>query len=134
MRILAVALFALLVGCRSLPAPVVLTETRQGEPVTMAPVPETASRRDVPVGVAPRDVVAKIETKTGAKVWVVRKGPLKEPVMYQNAQAQAEGLTVTQPKDPWWKWPLFIGTAFAVAFVVYFFGRIKELLFFWRKK
>lgn len=133
--LMVLALLALisLTGCAGVKPPVVLTETRQGEAVVMAPVPETGSRRDVPVGVAPRDVVAKVETKSGAKVWLVKKGPLKEPVMYQNVQAQAEGLTVSQPKDPWWKWPV-VGLVFiAVMAGIIFFDALKRVFFFWRR-
>lgn len=123
----------LLTACGTISPPIVLTETKQGEPVTMTTVEETADRKDVPADVAPREVVAKIETKTGAKVWVVKKSVFKSPVVYQNAQAKKEGLTVEQPKDPWWKWPLTVLILIAVIAIVALFDRIKGMLFFWKK-
>lgn len=128
-----IVLCLLLAACKSIPVPVVLTETKQGEPVTMTAVQETADRQDIPADVAPREVVAKVETKTGAKVWVVKKSAFKPPVVYQNAQAKKEGIAIAQPKDPWWKWPLIAFILIAVIAAVVLLDRIKGFLFFWKR-
>ena len=93
---------------------------------------ETGSRKATPVEVAPRNVVAEVKTKTGAKVIIVKK-PFKEPVMYLNEQAKAEGLTVVQPKDPWWKWPGMIGLAVGIALAIFFLDKLKGILLFWTR-
>lgn len=116
-----------LIGCKSI-VPTVLTETKQGEPVTMTKVQETASRTDIPADVAPRQVVAKVETKSGAKVWVVKKSPFKSPVVYQNQQAKDEGLTVAQPRDPWWKYPAIVAGILAILALLYFWRTITGWL------
>lgn len=122
-----------LFSCSARPPLSVLTETKQGEALTMTPIQETASRRDIPADVAPREVIAKVETKSGAKVYVVKKSPFKPAVVYQNEQAKTEGITIAQPKDPWWKWPLMIGGILAAALAAFFLRQIKDVLFFWRR-
>jgi len=126
-------------GCRIPTIPVVETETRQGEVITKSPIQETASRADTPAGVAQRHVVSKVETKSGAKAWVVDEHPLNpfnKPDVYQNPKAKEEGLTPVQPKDPWWKWvliPISVVMIIVVLIVFgYLFGLIKSLAF-WRK-
>lgn len=114
----------LLTSCWSHPAPVLLTETRGGEVITTVPIAEVSARSDVPVGIAPRYVVAKIETKTGAKVYLVKK-PFKAAVAYQNAEAKKEGLTITQPKNPWWKWPAILGGIILLMAVFWMIGILK---------
>jgi hypothetical protein len=132
-KLLLLLSIAFLFGCHHYAPISVITETKQGEALTMTPIQETASRKDIPVDVAPREVIAKVETKTGAKVYVVKKFFFRPPVVYQNEQAKAEGITIAQPKDPWWKWPLAFGIVLAVAAGLYFLDRIKSILFFWRK-
>lgn len=128
----AFALLALLLGCHPAVLPVTITRDRAGETLYASKVPETGSRKETPVEVAPRNVVAEVKTKTGAKVVLVKK-PFKEPVMYMNEQARAEGLTITRPKDPWWKWPAIIIIAMGISTVLYFIDKIKSILFFWRR-
>jgi len=130
-RLLLLCSVVLLFACASTP-PAVLTADRSGNALTMATIPESGSRSDTPAGVAPRNVVAEIITKTGAKVTIVKK-PFHKPVAYQNEQAKAEGLTAVQPKDPWWKWPLIVGIALGMGLVAFFLRQIKDFVFFWRR-
>lgn len=130
--IAAFALLALVMGCRTITPPVTITQDRAHETLYASEIPETGSRKATPVEVAPRNVVAEVKTKTGAKVIIVKK-PFKEPVMYLNEQAKAEGLTVVQPKDPWWKWPGMIGLAVGIALAIFFLDKLKSILFFWRR-
>ncbi len=126
------ALLALLLGCRTIAPPVTITQDRAGETLYASEVPETGSRKETPAGVAPRNVTAEVKTKTGAKAIIVKR-PFREPIMYLNEQARAEGLTVTQPKDPWWKWPVFFLAAVGIALGIYFLNKLKSILFFWRR-
>ena len=133
MRILLIlSSFIIIFGCRSIVPPSVLTEDRAGHALIMTAIPETGPRRDAPADVAPRHVQATVTTRTGAKVIIVKK-PFHKPVAYANEQATAEGLEVTQPKDPWWKWLVLILIAVGTALVIYFLEHIKRLFFFWRR-
>ena len=126
----------LLFGCKTLPPPVTLTETKSGEQVMEYEIQQTESRKDVPVNVDPRDVVAKVETKTGAKAWVVDKqrwNPFNDVQVFKNEQAKVEDLKIAQPKSPWWKWPVTVLIFIAVLAVVVFLDKIRKLVFFWRR-
>ena len=122
----------ILFGCRTIAPPAVLTEDRAGRALIMTAIPESGPRKDVPTDVAPRHVEATVTTRTGAKVIIVKK-PFHKPVVYANEQAVAEGLSVTQPQDPWWKWPVLILIAVGTALVIYFLEHIKRLIFFRRR-
>ena len=119
--------FLLLSACPHTTSPVVLTEDKAGNALTMAAIPESGSRKDVPADVAPRNVIAEVQTPTGGHVLIVKK-PFHKAVEYSNAQAKAEGLTIVQPKDPWWKWPAIVGGALAFAALLYFLAPLIGLL------
>lgn len=130
MKLLTISLLLLsIVGCKSVTPPTVITETKQGEVLTMSSIPEIGSRAEVPVEVAPRDVI-KIETPTGGKVFIVKK-LFHKPVAYTNEQGKIEQLKVTQPKDPWWKWPVLVLSAALVCGAI--FIRMQFKTFFWWK-
>lgn len=139
MRVLPLLL--LLAGCATLPLPV-LTQTKQGEPVMMTEVMRTGDRLDAPAGVDPKDVVV-IETASGAKGYIAKKAKKhllspQEFEFYANPQAQAEGMTATQPKRSWrWLW-ITVLTAAAVALLVLLGMKFKTpltaLLGFFRRK
>jgi hypothetical protein len=121
--LLSLITLVLLFGCPKNP-PSVLTSDRSGNVLTMQTIPETGARSDTPTGVAPRQVTAEVITKTGAKATIVKK-PFRKPVVYLNEQAKAEGLSVVQPKDPWWKWPLIILIVLGAGAAVYFLKQIR---------
>lgn len=107
----AIALLIMLSGCglkhqvqSILP---VETETKQGETITKIEPKKTGERMDVPVGVKPSEVVAKIETKTGGKLWIVKKKKLltTKTEVYENKQAVKEGIKIDKPKKSYaWLW------------------------------
>ena len=134
--LLILSSLVLLFGCRSMPAPVIVSETRSGEQVMEYEIQQTESRQDVPVNVDPRNVVAKVETKTGAKAWVVDKqrwNPFNEVQVFKNEQAKTEELKIAQPKVPWWKWPVTVLIFLAVLATVIFLDKIRKIIFFWRR-
>jgi len=128
-KLVLICLLFALTSCKTL-SPVVLTETKLGEAVTMTEMQELSSRKDVPSGIAPRDVVAKIETKSGAKVYVVKPlfNPFKPAMVYRNEQAVQENLMPTQVKDPWWKYPAYAGVVAAILATLYVLGFLKKLM------
>ena len=88
-RSLSLILFLfLLAGCPH-NRPVVLTEDRAGNALIMEQIPETGSRKDVPVDVAPRHVIAEIQTPTGGHVIIVKK-PFHKAISYSNEEAKKE--------------------------------------------
>ena len=82
------------------------TETKMGESIIKIEPEKTGERADIPVGVKPSEVVAKIETKTGAKVWVVKKKRFLRPAkveILENKKAVAEGIKIDSPQKSY-KW------------------------------
>jgi len=76
-------------------------ETKTGEAIIKVEPEKTGERMDVPVGVKPSEIVAKIETKSGAKVWVVKKKRFLKPAkieVYENKKAVAESMKIDKPK------------------------------------
>lgn len=127
----------LLLGCGwQMPHPV-LGETRQGEPLVMTEIQETGSRKDVPAGVDPDDVIV-VRTASGAAAYITKvpKKYLFSSQKYQvglNEQASAEGMTAAMPKQPWYRWIIFAGIFLLVGLGIYFFDSLKRLIFFWRR-
>lgn len=137
--LLFLSLIAVL-GCRSVPAPVIVTETVEGGKLTMEIVQETGSRGDVPVGEKASNVVsATTFSHAGgfkAKVTVTRSNwkPFAAPRVYFNCiDCHAEsprglGLTVEQPKDPWFQWPMISLIVGGIALLFWFWGKVKAFL------
>lgn len=125
----AVILFALL-GCRAVTPPAVLTEDKAGHALVMTAIPQSGSRQDVPVDVAPRNAIEMV-SPTGAKIVIVKK-LFHKPVAYMNEQAKAEGFTVVRPKAPWWQWPALVLSALAVCAGLYFWAKIRAILW-WKR-
>ena len=81
-----------------LPAPVV-TSTVSGTPVKQVEPARTVDKKELPVGVKPRDVKAIIETKTGGRVVVT------DDAVYIDEKAESEGIQIKQVKKSWaWLW------------------------------
>jgi len=82
------------------------TETKTGEVIEKIEPAKTGERTDVPVDVKPSEVVAKIETKTGGKVWIVKKKRFLQPAkiqVYENKQAVKEQIKINKPEKSY-KW------------------------------
>lgn len=82
------------------------TETKMGESIIKIEPEKTGERMDIPVGVKPSEVVAKIETKSGAKVWIVKKKRFLKPAkieILENKKAVAEGIKIDSPQKSY-KW------------------------------
>lgn len=82
------------------------TETKLGESIIKIEPEKTGERMDIPVGVKPSEVVAKIETKSGAKIWVVKKKRFLKPAkieILENKKAVAEGIKIDSPQKSY-KW------------------------------
>ena len=84
------------------------TETKTGEAIVKVEPEKTGERMDIPVGVKPSEVVAKIESASGAKVWVVKKKRFLKPAkfeVFENKKAQTEGIKIDKPKKSYaWLW------------------------------
>ena len=138
----------LIASCRSLPAPVVVTETAGGEALTMQEVQKTGDRDDVPTGEKAPDVVSTASYSHAggkiAKVTVTKKrwNPWATPKVYFNCidchrqTPQELGLEVEQPKDPWYKWPLMLLAISVIALVFYGASYIRTALraLGWRRR
>lgn len=77
------------------------TETKKGETIIKIEPQKTGDRTDIPVDVKPSEIVAKIETKTGGKVWIVKKKRILLPdkvEVFENKQAQTEQIKIDKPK------------------------------------
>ena len=82
------------------------TETKTGEAIIKIEPEKTGERMDVPVDVKPSEIVAKIETATGGKVWIVKKKRFLKPAkieIFKNKQAQKENIKIDKPKKSY-KW------------------------------
>lgn len=132
-----------LTGCKTV-VPSVLTENRAGEALTQVVIPAQGDRDEVPVGVNRDDVVAQVHTDSGSSIviaenkkrsvsdWVLGKRKytayLDNKAVIEAKVVQKQGKEmVTQPKAPWWKWPLYILIALTVLVFIYFLRPIIAL-------
>ena len=135
----AFALLALLLGCRTIAPPALLTETKQGEPLIQRTVEKTGSRKEVPVNKKPRNVVAqaKFDHHGGAALISITKSwwPWSDVQVSTNCMKchKTEPIPFTRPKNPWWMWPLFFLIFTGIALGIYFLDKLKGILFFWRR-
>lgn len=98
------------------------TETKMGESIIKIEPEKTGDRMDIPVDVKPSEVVAKIETKSGAKVWVVKKKRFLRPAkieILENKKAVQEQIKIDAPKKSyaWLYW--LIGVPALLIFMNY---------------
>jgi hypothetical protein len=101
----------------------------------MTAIPESGSRKDVPAGVHARNVVTQsafAHAGSIARLSIVRTGVLGlgEPMLYTNCLEchKVQPIPFTQPKDPWWKWPLTILIVLAVMAAAIFLDKIRNLI------
>jgi predicted small lipoprotein YifL len=123
-KITLILLLTSLIGCGATFHPIE-TSTKAGDPVTQVEVKKIGKRNDVPVGVKDSNVVSIVTTTSGAKVYVVKKA-WHTPTVYVNKEAQAEGITVTQPKSSHlWIWAttgVILLLAVAAVVIQFYFG------------
>jgi len=130
---------ALLLGCRTIAPPTLLTETKQGEPLIQRTVEKTGSRKEAPVNKKPRNVVAqaKFDHRGSAALISITKSwwPWAEVQVSTNCMKchKAEPIPFTRPKNPWWMWPLFFLIFTGIALGIHFLDKLKSILFFWRR-
>jgi len=139
MKTLAAVLLFLLLGCRTIAPPTLLTETKQGEPLIQRAIEKTGSRKDVPVNKKPRNVMAqaKFGHKGGVALISITRSwwPWAEVQVSTNCMKchKAEPIPFARPKNPWWMWPIFFLTAVGGALGIYFLDKLKGILFRWRR-
>ena len=93
-------------GTKQHPLPVE-TETKEGKTIVRVEPQRTASRKNVPAGVDPDDVVAHFTTPEGLEFWATDEGDA-----YMNKAAADQGATADRPKKSRALW-LIIGAALA---------------------
>lgn len=144
LRILLLLSLLIVSGCKTV-TPSVLTEDRSGEPLTQVEIPSQGDRGEIPVGVDAGDVVAQVHTDSGSTIVIAenkdrsivdRIRGKKKYKAYLNNEAVKEAETVkkqgeemvTQPKAPWWKYPLYALIGLIVLVFIYFLRPLIDLL------
>lgn len=130
----------LLVGCRSLPVPVLITETSDGEKMTMQEIEKTGDIGDIPAGVKREDVVSMMSFSHAggklAKVGTIKSkwNPFAKPHAYFNCidchvqTSKQLGAKAERPEDPWYRWPLILLILSAIGAVFWFWNQIRAFL------
>lgn len=141
---IALFLLVLTFGCKSV-APAVLTQDRSGDPMVQVDIPAAGDRGEIPMGVDAGDVVAQVHTDSGSTIVIAKtpKRSLTDKVLgkrkytaYLDNKAVSEAKVVSvrgddmvsQPRAPWWKWPIYFLVAVIGALFLYFMRPLCEMV------
>lgn len=116
----------LLTACpKNILKPMLLTETREGDPLVGQELQKTGSRKNVPVSEKVRHVVDQTHIFHSGQTGeiIITKGiwPWSDVVVYTNCgkchKDMGSIIKNEQPKRPWWQWPVVIFGTLIIAFI-----------------